>query len=248
MAMFGKRRETNMISKITKLISIFPSLLTLRGCIYMYPINEKPYVKWVNEDNSLILYVGPSTLGGNGKILIDGTYETFFWQGGDYEGMICYFPNLGISTKYAIKSIGGNLLFTKPKNNEAYIYGLYDDSPLIGKNSIKIYKQEYDIEYDAKNFLSVYFINEELNIKIEYGINVKNREHSNDCPRTKGYTPHSVLYLKFLDEMKFTMEYYDKNANGTYETSKSNLVLTFEHNEIFNIEGSNLSFDVVAIN
>lgn len=227
---------------------IFVSLITIKipvTCgwrhLIMYPMTD-PFTKWASEDEKIVFYTQSSQCGGTGKILIDGEYQYFFWNGDIYEGILCYFPETEATAVYKLESVG-ETIFSQPKNDEVLLYGKSADTPITGLDSVTIYKNDYDDELDAKNFIDTTFINDELNIRLHYRFGDYLGDFAPYIITTdssfKKANYHGIEF-KFLEDKHFSMNYENKISLGTYTTTKENISLIFEENQIFEIDGNNL--------
>lgn len=232
--------SSSMMKKIIMPFLTVVMTTALKSCLSSYDPMEVPFTKWANEDNSLIFYVQYSKCGGNGQALIDSKYEYFLWDCSNYNGLECYFPSLDLYTIYRVENIDGVGFFSNPNENVVYIRGKTSEAPVTGTDRLKFIKQEFDIELDAGNFLSTRFINSDLDIQIHYHINDKKLLVSSE---------HKFLELKleFLENKNFSMDYYGKKANGSYETSDTNVFFIFDENQIFDITANYLCFDIEAV-
>lgn len=185
-------------------------------------MNES-FTKWMSEDGRLMFYANYSKHGGNGKAFIDNEFQSFLWQRNGDE-ILCYFLETNTTASYEIKPSSKNT------SNKAYLKGESESTPISGKETIKIFEDEFNETIDAKYCINTYFTNDELGLEFKYSLDFENKTISLNVTTGSNYTG---IKLDFLENQAFSMAYDGKNAAGNYYTSKTNLLFTFKTNEIF---------------
>lgn len=227
-----------------KFFSLLPYCFLFTSC-HQDAINES-FVSYASKDGKMIINVQASKGGGNGKIMIDGELKKFYWLHYDSEVLVglrvvMYIPDLpakniedgvihtvtDIVTREASKKV---IKLTPRGSSNEYL-----------TEDVLLYKQDLEEnEIDAKNFYNCYLKNETFKITISMHFSASVR----DWMVVTWNSNNSVLF-RFEDNGAFEFKLDSLKSTGTYTTTKTNVNLHFEADEIFNLNVTDLSFDVV---
>lgn len=195
------------------------------------------FSRYVSEDGVMILECQLNKKSGFGKLKINDKYEMFKWRS-DWDGYgLWTIMDKDISLSFSIdfpKSYGFTLTRDEITISRDHLNGDRDVLPELANWTSTISKEKdlSDEEIDARYCTNVLFENQDLNLRFyldKIGVLL-------DGKYTLILNEGNTFYLK---------RDYAKRGEGTYQTTKDCLYLSFVRDDLFNSVGETVPFKMI---
>lgn len=195
------------------------------------------FSRYVSEDGVMILECQLNKKSGFGKLKINDKYEMFKWRS-DWDGYgLWTIMDKDISLSFSIdfpKSYGFTLTRDEITISRDHLNGDRNVLPELANWTSTISKEKdlSDEEIDARYCTNVLFENQDLNLRFyldKIGVLL-------DGKYTLILNEGNTFYLK---------RDYAKRGEGTYQTTKDCLYLSFVRDDLFNSAGETVPFKMI---